>query len=496
MQMIIGNGFADASDKKVRPVINPATGEVIDTVPEATVEDVAYAIGVAVEAQRDWANRTTRDRTEIIRKAAGMIRARRMELGKILSLETGKPYTAEAVWEFDSVAFILESSCEVAKHHYGQVMTESTEPGYDHDLQFTMHVPRGVIACIVPFNFPAALWAFKVGGGLAAGNAVVVKAPSYDPLAVIECHKILIEAGIPPQVVQCLTGSGARVGNAMCGDPRIDAINFTGSTETGITIAKTAAEHLTPYYFELGGNDGLIICDDADIDLAVSEAGDKSRNSGQACSAAKRFIVHNSVKKRFTERLIEERLSKLVLGDPLSPETTMGPLIGKSAADEINRQVQHTVGQGGKIRFGGKRLDSYAFFEPTVVEDVTPNMDIARDMEVFGPVWPIIGFDRIEDAVAIHNNSRYGLGGGILTPNMKMALQIARQLKTGHVAINASGGFRAAELPFGGGNKASGNSRESMAEVMREVTQQKSIILRHVFSNDKVPTTGPECLPG
>jgi acyl-CoA reductase-like NAD-dependent aldehyde dehydrogenase len=495
MQMIIGNGFVDASDKKTRPVINPATGEVIDTVPEATIEDVAYAIGVAVEAQAEWANRTTRERTEMIRKAAGMIRARRTELGKILSLETGKPYSAEAVWEFDSVAYILEASCEVARHHYGHVMPDSIEPGYDHDLQFTMHTPRGVIACIVPFNFPAALWAFKVGGALAAGNTIVVKAPSYDPLAVIECHKILIEAGIPPQVVQCLTGSGARVGQAICADPRIDAINFTGSTETGITIAKTAAEHLTPYYFELGGNDGLIICDDADMDLAVSEAGDKSRNSGQACSAAKRFIVHNSVKKRFTERLIEERLSKLVIGDPMSPETTMGPLIGKAAADDINRQVQHTLSQGAKVRFGGKR-DKYAFFEPTVIENVTPEMDIARDMEAFGPVWPVIGFDRIEEAVAIHNNSRYGLGGGIITPDMKKALQVARKLKTGHVAINASGGFRAAELPFGGGNKASGNSRESMAEVMKEVTQQKAIILRHVFSDSNVPGTSPECLPG
>jgi succinate-semialdehyde dehydrogenase/glutarate-semialdehyde dehydrogenase len=482
--MIIGAGFADASDKRTRAVINPATGEVVDTVPEATSEDVSRAVAIAVEAQKSWAARTTRERTDMIRKAAGIIRERRLELGKILSLEAGKPYMAEAVWEFDSVAFILEASCEVAKHHYGAVMPDATEPGYDHDLQFTLHTPRGVIACIVPYNFPPAIWAFKVGGALAAGNAVVVKAPSYDPLAVIECHKILIEAGIPAQVVQCLTGSGARVGNAMVSDPRVDAINFTGSSETGVTIARAAAEHLTPCYFELGGNDGLIICDDADMDLAVSESGDKSRNSGQACSAAKRFIVHNSVKKRFVERLIDERLSKLVLGDPQDPLTTMGPMIGKPAADEIDRQVQHTVSQGGRIKFGGKRRNSYAFYEPTVIDDVTPEMDIARDMEAFGPVWPIIGFDRIEEAVAIHNNTKYGLGGGIITPDTKKALQVARQLKTGHVAINASGGFRAAELPFGGGNKASGNSRESMSEVMREVTQVKSIILRNVFNTN------------
>lgn len=488
MQMLIADRWTDASDGKTRPVINPATGEIVDTVPEATVADVTRAIDVAVEAQRAWAERTTRERAQVVRKAAGMIRDRRLELGKLLSLEAGKPYMAEAVWEFDSVAFVLEVGCEVALHHYGATMPFATEPGYDKDLQFTIHVPRGVIACIVPYNFPPAIWSFKVGAALAAGNAVIVKAPSYDPLAVIKCHEILIEAGVPPEVIQVLTGGGGRVGDALVSDPRIDAINFTGSTATGVSIARRAAEHLTPYYFELGGNDGLIICDDADMDLAVSEAGDKSRNSGQACSAAKRFIVHNSVKKRFVERLIDERLSKLVLGDPLDPDTTMGPLIGKPAADTIERQVDLTVKQGGKIRFGGKRRNSYAFYEPTVIEDVTPGMDIARDMEVFGPVWPIIGFDTLDEAVQIHNNSSYGLGGGIMTPDMKTALQVARKLKTGHVAINASGGFRAAELPFGGGQKASGNSRESMLAVMHEVTQTKSIILRYVFEEGSLPT--------
>jgi len=159
----------------------------------------------------------------------------------------------------------------------------------------------------------------------------------------------------------------------------------------------------------------------------------------------------------------------------------MGPLIDKKAADTVEQQVQLTVKQGAKVIFGGKRCNSYAFYEPTVLADVTPDMDIAKDMEVFGPVWPVIGFDTLDEAIKIHNNSRYGLGGGIITPDTKKALQAAKKMVTGHVAINASGGFRAAELPFGGGKKGSGNSRESMSELMREVTQKKSIILRHVF---------------
>jgi len=286
MQMILSHGLADASNRQTRPIINPANGQTIDSVPEATREDVQRAIAVAMEAQTDWAARTTRERTDLIRKAAGIIRSRRLELGKLLSLESGKPYMAEAVWEFDSVAFVLEASCEVAKHHYGAVMPPSTESGYDEDLQLTLHLPRGVIAAIIPFNFPPAIWSFKIGGALAAGNVVIVKAPHQNPLAVIECHKILIEAGIPAAVVQCLTGDGPRVGGALVADPRLDMINFTGSTHTGKLIAKAAAEHLTPCYFELGGNDGLIICDDADMDLAVSEAGDKSRNSAVLLSVS------------------------------------------------------------------------------------------------------------------------------------------------------------------------------------------------------------------
>ncbi|AXD54643.1 succinate-semialdehyde dehydrogenase [Salmonella enterica subsp. enterica serovar Namur str. 05-2929] len=479
MKMLIGENFVDASNGKTEEVINPATGKFIDTVPSATKEDVQIAVSNAVEAQVQWAALTVRERTDKILKAASLIKERRLELGKLLSQESGKPYMAEAVWEFDSVAYILEGSCEVAKHHYGKTMPKATEPGYDKDIQFTVHEPLGVIACIIPFNFPPALWSFKVGSALAAGNAVIVKAPTFNPLSIIKLHEILLEVGIPGAVVQCLTGSGSTVGGALTSDPRIASVNFTGSTATGIAIAKSAAENLTQCYFELGGNDALIICDDADMDLAVSEAGDKSRNSGQACTASKRFIVHNSIKDEFVRRLINERLSKLVQGDPMDEKTTMGPMISESAAKNIEAQVNLTISQGAKVAFGGKR--NGAFFEPTVLTDVTPEMDIARDMEVFGPVWPVIGFDCIEEAIAIGNNTSYGLGGGVITRDMKKAFKVANELKTGHVAINASGGFRAAELPFGGGKKASGNSRESLSAAMSEVTQTKSIILRYIL---------------
>ena len=256
-------------------------------------------------------------------------------------------------------------------------------------------------------------------------------------------------------------------------------------------IAKNAASNLTHYEFELGGNDALIICADADIDLAVAESGDKSRNSGQACSAAKRFIVHNSIKEEFTTRLIADRLSILKLGNPMDPETTMGPVITEDAAIGVEKHIQHAVSQGAKIAFGGKR--NGAFVEPTVLIDVTREMDIAKDDEVFGPVWPIIGFDTLEEAIEIANNTKYGLGGGVITRDMPTAFRVVREMKSGHVAVNASGGFRAAELPFGGGKAASGNSRESMATVMSMVTKKKSVILRYVLNPRKPELRSAGC---
>lgn len=485
MKMLVGNGFVDASDGAVIDVTNPATGAVVDTVPSATAADIETAISTAAAAQPAWAALTVRERVRILRRFADLVIENRLELGRTLSLETGKPYMAEAVWEFDSVAYVFEAATEVAKHHYGETMPVGIEPGYDEDIQFTMHEPLGVIACIIPFNFPPAIWSFKAAAALAAGNAIVVKAPTANPLAVLRCHELLVESGVPAEVAQCLTGRGAVVGDALARDARVASVNFTGSTEVGVSIAKSAAENLTSYQFELGGNDALIVCEDADLDLAISESGDKSRNSGQACSAAKRFIVHHSIKDEFTERLIEERLRPLKLGDPMDPETTMGPLISEAAAIGVESQVNTAVEQGAKVAFGGKRQG--AFYEPTVLTAVTPDMDIANDVEVFGPVWPIISFETIEEAIAIANNSKYGLGGGIITSDIRTAFKAVREMKTGHVAVNGSGGFRAAELPFGGGKKASGNSRESMAAVMSEVTQRKSVILRYVLSEKTSP---------
>lgn len=479
MKNLIGSSFVDSSDNKFMDVTNPANGEFIDNVPVCTEEDVKKSIETAYNGQVEWSAKTVRERTAVLKKFAKVVLERREELGELLARESGKPFMKEAVWEIDSVAYVFEGACEVAKHHYGKTMPIGTEPGYDEDIQFTIHEPLGVIACIIPYNFPPAIWSFKVAAALAAGNAVIVKPPTYNPLTVIKLHEILVEVGVPAEVVQCITGSGAKIGGWLLDDARIASVNFTGSTEVGIDIAKKAANNLIGYQLELGGNDAFILCEDGDFDLAVKEAGDQCRNNRQCCTGSKRFIIHNSLKDKFINALIEDYLEKEIIGDPMDPKTTMGPMIDEKAAKGVEEQVNLTLSQGAKLVYGGNR--NGAFYAPTILTDVTPDMDIARDMEVFGPVWPVIGFDTVEEAVAIANNSIYGLGGGVFSKDIKTCMKVAKALKTGHIAINGSGNFRAAELPFGGGKSMSGNSRESLSVIMDEVTQKKSIVLRYVL---------------
>lgn len=477
MKMLINGEWVDSGDRGTIDVVNPVTGKVIDTVPKAAKEDVERAITLAVESQRDWYRIPTRIRCDILRKFADLVEENKYELAACLTAETGKPYKLEALGEIESAAFIFKSACEVAAHHYGNTLQRGTEPGYDDDFQFTVNEPLGVIACIVPFNFPIALWAFKAGAALAAGNAIVVKAPSKDPLTLLRVTELLYQAGVPAGVVNCLTGSGSTVGTWLVDDDRVCAVNFTGSTEAGIEIAKVAATHLTPYTFELGGNDPFILCEDGDMELALKEAYDKARNAGQCCSAAKRFIIHNSLKEEFVRRLKEEYLDTLVMGDPMDETTTMGPVITEKDAIGVVEKIQKTIGQGAKLYCGGKR--DGAFVEPTILVDVTADMDIARDMEVFGPVWPIMGFDTDDEAIELANLTNYGLSSGVFTRDMIRATRFVREIKAGYVTVNGSGGFRAAELPFGGGKKRTGNARESMMTLMDEVTQKKSVILRY-----------------
>lgn len=484
MKMLINGSWVDAGNKETIEVINPYSNELLDTVPAATKEDVDQAIENAVCGQKKWYKKKVRERAEILRRYLELLKRERDDLAKTITLETGKPIF-DSYGEIDSVHMTFESSIEIVKHHYGKSMPIGIEDGYDDDLQVTVHEPLGVIACIVPFNFPAALWAFKAGPALMAGNAIVVKPATVNPLCVLKLMGLLVEAGVTPEAVQCITGRGSRVGNWIVENPLIAQVNLTGGVTAGKEIARRASENLTDYKFELGGNDPLIICADADMDLAVNEAGDKTRNAGQCCSGAKRFIVHKSIKEEFMNRLIEERLKTVKTGDLLDMGTDYGTLISEEAAIKVEQQVGATIAQGARLIYGGTRKG--AFYEPTVLDHVTVDMDIARDMEVFGPLFPIIEFETLDEAIEIAEASSYGLSAGVITNDFQDAMKVAGSLKSGMVAVNGSGGFRAQELPFGGGKKMSGNSRECMSSVLEEVTQEKAIIFRYAMKKYNEP---------
>lgn len=478
MKMLINGRWVDAESTETIDVINPDTGKVLDTVPSATKSDVNKAIADAVQGQKDWYRNNIRERAVVLRRFLELLKRDRDDLAQTITLETGKPIF-DSYGELDSVHMTFESAIEIVKHQYGKTMPMGIENGYDNDLQVTVHEPLGVIACIIPFNFPAALWAFKAAPALMAGNAIVVKPATVNPMSVLKLMGLLAEAGVTPAAVQCVTGRGTKVGNWIVENPQIAQVNLTGGVNAGIEIAKKAAENLTDYKFELGGNDPLIICADCDMDLAVNEAGDKTRNAGQCCSGAKRFIVHRSIKEEFVTRLIEERLKTVKTGDLMNMETDYGTLISEKAALEVEKQVEHTIAQGARLVYGGNRKGAY--YDPTVLDNVTVDMDISRDMEVFGPLFPIIEFETLDEAIEIAESSSYGLSAGVITNDFQDAMKVAGSLKSGMVAVNGSGGFRAQELPFGGGKKMSGNSRECMATVLEEVTQEKSIIFRYAM---------------
>lgn len=478
MKMFINGEQRDSRDNTVIEVINPFNGKLIDTVPMAAKEDVTEAITCAVDGQKQWNKRNIRERAETIKKFIALVKEERDSLAKLLSMETGKP-VGDAYGEVDELCYIFEGSIEVMKHHYGITVPRGTQPGYDNDLQVTVYEPRGVIVCIIPFNFPLALWAYKAGPALMAGNAIITKPASVNPLSVTRVCNLLAQAGVDAGACQCVTGSGSRVGEWLVDDKRVAQVNMTGSVKAGLSIARTAAKYLTDYKFELGGNDPFIVLEDADMELAVSEAIDRTRNAGQCCSGSKRFIIHNSRKEEFIRRLIDEVLEKVVMGDPLDPKTTMGTLVSEEAAIGVEEQIAHTIEQGARLIYGGERKG--AAIKPAVLADVTKEMDIARDMEVFGPVYPIIGFDTVEEAIEIAESTEYGLGSGVITNDLKKAMKVAGRLRAGHVAINGAGSFRAVELPFGGGKKNSGNSRECLSSVLEEVMQVKSIIFRYAM---------------
>jgi succinate-semialdehyde dehydrogenase/glutarate-semialdehyde dehydrogenase len=477
MKMIIDGKAVDASGGATIPVTNPATGKVIDTVPSATEADVKTAVEKAKQGQKIWARVPLHEKGDILLKFVALVEENKEKLARTLSDETGKPIT-EARGEIANIPIAFKGFIEKAKHLYGEVIPNGQEKNQEHHVLLTVREPVGVVACVIPFNFPCDLFDQKVAPALLAGNAAIVKPSTDNPLTLCMLTELLVKAGVTNGAIQVLTGRGSQTGNCLCQNPDVHAITFTGSTEVGIETYKNAANHLAHVALELGGNDAFIVWKDGDVDLAVEETiWGRMYNTGQVCCASKRFLIHNSLKETYAQKLVE-RIKKIKLGDPADDATQLGCLISEKAAIEVERQVELTVSQGGKIILGGKR--NGAFYEPTLIVDVPKTADVARDMEIFGPVVPITGFDTLEEAVEIANASKFGLCGCIFTADMKTAWKTAAQLECGGVIINGASFFRSFEMPFGG-YKYSGIGTEGVLSTFDEVTLTKTIVLKNII---------------
>ena len=477
MKNLIGGQKLDASNDAIIEIINPATGELIDTVPNSTEEDVDKVVSVAKSTYKTWAEIPLYDRGNILEKFAELVESQKDELANLLSNETGKPIK-EARAEISNMKTFVHGYVEKAKHEYGNVIPAGSEPGQEKTIQMTVQEPIGVVACIIPFNFPSDLFGQKVPSALIMGNSVIVKPSTYNPLTLHKYCELLQEAGVPAGVINCISGDGRIVGAALAKHKDINLISVTGSTNVGREVMGNAAQNITHVMLELGGNDAFILDKDGDIDLAVKElVWGRLYNTGQVCCASKRFIIHQDIKEEFINKTIET-ISKLKVGMPSDENTDIGCLINEKAAMKVQEQVNQTIESGAKILIGGRRKG--AFFEPTIIDNVTKDMEVMKDMEIFGPVIPICTFNDIEEAIEIANQSSFGLCGCIFTKDMNKGFKVASKLEVGGAIINGASFYRSAEMPFGGW-KQSGIGNEGISTTLKEMSRTKTIVLKNIL---------------
>jgi len=472
-KMFVAGELRDAKSGEVTEIRNPATGEVVDTVPKGNAEDVRDAVAAADEAFGVWSRMSTAKRGELLQGAVRLIRENEKELSTTLTKEQGKPIR-ESFLEIRRFAHTLE--------HYGG-MAKTLRGGYvnldDGRYGFILKKPMGVVGAIVPWNFPVSLMGNKVGPALLAGNTIVIKPAGSTPLTASRCVELIHRAGFPKGVINIVTGPGGVVGEEILQNPKIRKIGFTGETGTGKHVMEVAAKEIKRVTLELGGSDPMIVCDDADLDRAVSAASvGRFFNCGQACLAVKRLYLFDKIADTFMERLTG-KVNKLRIGDGIKRETLLGPLHTKAQREEVEAMVADAVKQGAKVLTGGKRpqgqeFEKGFFLQPTLLADVDPDARIVVE-ECFGPALPILRVKDLDEAIEQANSSIFGLGSSVWTRDIDKAMRAAEQIEAGYTWVN-SAQIIYDELPFGG-VKQSGLGREHGNEAIDYYTETKSIVV-------------------
>jgi acyl-CoA reductase-like NAD-dependent aldehyde dehydrogenase len=476
-QLFIDGEFCDASGGRSLEVACPATNEVLAHVPAGTAEDVDRAAKAAARAVKDpdWHQLPVRDRVDMLRKVSTLISDRQEELARLEVLDTGNPIRDVKGFYVPSAAANFQFFPSLAYHLTGQQIPISPDR-----FDYTLQEPIGAVAIIVPWNDPLEIASGKLALALAAGNTCILKPSPLAPLTCLRLGEIFLEAGVPPGVVNIVTGTDNEVGSALINHPLVQMISFTGSVPTGRIIQEAAARSTKRVVLELGGKSPNIIFPDADLAQAVAGAAQAIYwMSGQNCVAGSRLFVHESIHDEFVDRLVEES-KRYPVGDPLDTNTVLGPLISSGQLTKVKNYVASGKDQGAKLVLGGcgpaaPALQRGNYFLPTIFTEVRPTMEIARE-EIFGPVVSVLRFSSLDEVVSTANDTHYGLAAGVWTQNLSLAHRIASLLEAGTVYINTYNEFYQ-QVPFGG-LKRSGLGFEYGVDSIKQYTQLKNVLIK------------------
>lgn len=465
MDMLIGGKHISSED--LEEVINPYNGEVIDTIPIAHRQIADMAIEAANDAKSALTEMSAFKISNKLFNVVDKLREKRQEFAELLTLEVGKPIN-ESLVEVDRSIETLKLAAEEAKRIYGESVPLDAGLNGKGFFAFTQRMPLGVVVAIAPFNYPLNLTIHKIAPAIACKNTVIVKPPSEAPLTVMKFCELLNEE-FPDGVVNVVTGYGSEVGDYLVTSADVDKVSFTGSVPTGLMISQKAG--MKKVTLELGGNDPMIVLKDADVDKAIKGVINGAfLNAGQVCMGVKRIIIDESIADEFVQKLVVAT-EKLVMGNPQDSKTTLGTLISKKAAIQVEQAVNDAVEKGAKILTGGNRED--AFYEATVIDNVSPDMDLVQN-ETFGPIAPIIRVKNLDEAIEIANDTEYGLQAGVFTNDYYAAMRCANEIEAGTVFVNKQSTFRTDNMPFGG-FKNSGIGKEGVKYAFDEMTKTKLI---------------------
>lgn len=451
-------------------VLNPYNQEIVDTVPSAGPFEVERALASAERGARVMAELPAHRRAEILRQTASLLLERSEEFARLLALEVGKPIR-EARMEVDRAAFVMNLSAEEAGRLFGETMAMDSAVGGEGKFGLTLRVPCGVVVAIAPFNFPLSLISHKIGPALAAGNAVIAKPASDTPLTALKLTELLLASGLPPEGIQTLTGQGSTVGELLVSDRRVRKVSFTGSPAVARRLTQVAG--IKKLSLELGSNSPVVIMADADLDLAVRAlTATGYANAGQVCISTQRVLVEKSIYNEFLERF-RPSVGVLITGDQMDETTQVGPLIRESDARRVEDWIKDAVNNGGRLITGGSRDGSVV--KPAIVADVQPRFRISCD-ELFGPAVAVTPVDSLDEAIALANNTSYGLSAAIFTRDISNIRRFAREIQSGNIHINWGTQWRVDMMPYGG-LKDSGIGKEGPRYAVEEMTELKMVVM-------------------